>query len=188
MEKYVKSIDQNILLYLNNLVKNWGFVNKFFAEYLIYATPIVLLWLWFYDFKAKKVALRAFTSVILAWPIIAYFVGKFFNRPRPFEVGGIQELLFHRPTYSFPSDHAAAIFALAASFWFSGYKKLGGAFFFGGIVICFFRVATGIHWPSDIVAGALIGILAAWIVDLLDKPLNMIYEFIIKIMQKIKLA
>lgn len=188
MPHFITVFDQRILYYLNNLVKNWGFFNKFFAEYLVYSMPLVLLWLWFYDQKSKKIAMRAFASIIVAWPVLAYMVGKLVPRDRPFEVGGIKELLFHRPTYSFPSDHAAALFALAASFYFSGNKKLGFIFGVIAIVISFFRVSTGLHWPSDVIAGAIIGIVAAWLVDLFDKPLNIIYDFIIKLAQKMRLA
>lgn len=182
------ALDQKILFWLNSQIKTWGFWNKLGAEYLIYLVPITLLWLWFYDLKAKKVALRAVTAIILAWPVLALTIGHFINRDRPFDLGGIRELVFHRPTYSFPSDHAAALFALTASLWFSGYKKLSLLFLVISIVVSIFRVGTGLHWPSDILGGAVLGIIAAWLVDLLDKPLNIVYEFIIKIARKLRLA
>ncbi len=188
MKVYLLAIDQKILYWLNAKVQNLGFLNKFFAEWLVYTMPLVLLWLWFYSEKSKKVAMRALTSIILAWPIFALIIGKITDRPRPFDVGGIRELIFHRPTYSFPSDHAAALFALAASFWFSGDKKLGAIFFGIATVVSVFRVATGLHFPSDIVAGAVIGFVAAWLVDLFDKPLNIVYEIIIRLARKVRLA
>lgn len=185
---FIKNIDQTILHYLNNLVKSWGFVNKFFAEYLIYFMPLVLIWLWTYSEKSKKVAMRAFSSAILSWFGLAWVIGQFIHRARPFELGGIKELIFHRPTYSFPSDHAAALFAVAFSFWFSGNKKLGVTFLIIAIVASTFRVATGLHWPSDIVGGAVLGLIAAYLIDLFDKPLNIIYDFIIKLAKKLRLA
>lgn len=188
MKAYLLAVDQKILYYLNNLAKNWGFANKFFAEYLIYGLPLFLIWLWFYDKKSKKVVLRIIASVLLSWQVISRLIGYFIYRPRPFEFGNVRELVFHRPTYSFPSDHAAALFAVAAAFWFVGNRKLAIIFFAIASVICFFRVATGIHWASDIVAGAFIGIVAAWLIDLFDKPLNIFYEFILKIAQKLRLA
>jgi len=184
----VQKFDQQVLNWLNQLVEKWGFANKFFAEYLMYAIPLILLWLWFYDQKSKKVALRAFVAMMVAWPILGLIIGNLVHRARPFELGGVKELLFHRPTYSFPSDHAAALFAVTASFWFSGNKKLSYLVLIVAIVICIFRVATGLHWPSDILAGAVLGILAGWLVDLFDKPLDLFYNLIIKIAQKLRLA
>jgi len=69
---------------------------------------------------------------------------------------------------SFPSGHAAIYFALAVSiilfFRFSediskrkwGWRFLGAAFLIGVA-----RIFIGFHWPSDILAGAIIGIISA---------------------------
>lgn len=184
----IQNWDLKILLKLNHAFLNAGFLNKFFAEYLTYSLPLILLITWFYSEKTKKPAIRAFFSVILAWPIFATIVGHFISRPRPFENGGVQELVFHRPTYSFPSDHAAALFAVAFSFLFSGEKKLAYLMFIIAILVSFFRVAAGIHWPTDILAGLAIGLFAAWIIKVLDPYLDGIYDWIIKMMKKVKLG
>src|SRR4030042_2906191 len=129
MITWINNFDLQILLPLNHFFsKNGGFFNKFFAEYLIYVIPLILVFVWFWSKQAKKVALRALFSTILAWPILAHIIGRIINRPRPFETSGVQELIFHRPTYSFPSDHAAALFAIAFSFYLSGSNKLWYAF------------------------------------------------------------
>ncbi len=185
----IESIDQKTVSFLNNFLINHSnsSVNKFFGEYLIYGLPLLLIILWFWG-KNQKTALRAFFSVILAWPILAKITGHFVHRLRPFDLGGVKELIFHRPTYSFPSDHAAALFAVAASFWFSGNKKLSIAVGIAGLVISFFRVSTGLHFPTDILGGIVVGILAAYLIYLFDKPLDLIYNFLIKIAKGLRLA
>lgn len=184
------NVDQKIVLSLNSFFSQHGntMVDKFFAEYLIYALPIILIVLWFYSKDSKKVTLRALFSVILAWPILAYFLGNLINRSRPFEMTGVQELIFHRPDYSFPSDHASALFAFAFSLWFSGYKKLAWVMLGMASVISFFRVATAIHFPTDILGGIVIGLISAYLIDLFDKPLNLVYNFILKICRFCRLA
>jgi len=184
----LKSWDLKILVTLNAYFAKHSSFNKILAEYLIYFLPVILIVVWFWSKESKKLALRGLFSIILAWPIFSTIIGKLVNRPRPFEVSGVQELLFHRPDYSFPSDHAAALFALAFSFWFSGAKKLALGVFAYALVISFFRVATGIHWPSDILAGIVIGLIAAYTIDLFDKPLNIVYNFILKIAHFLRLA
>lgn len=189
MINFINFWDWKILGILNPFFSlRGGFSNKLFAEYLIYSLPLILIVLWFFSAKGKIVALQALFSAILAWPILAFIIGNIVNRPRPFEVGAIQELVFHRPSYSFPSDHAAALFAVAFSIWFSGSKKLAILVFILAIIISFYRVATGIHFPSDIIAGIVIGLVAALLIRLLDGILQPIYNFIIRIMKKIRLA
>ncbi|WP_353858163.1 phosphatase PAP2 family protein [Azospirillum formosense] len=60
---------------------------------------------------------------------------------------------------SFPSDHAVLFFALAAALWWS--NRLVGAFAFLWtlVVICLPRVYLGLHFPTDILAGGVVGVL-----------------------------
>ena len=123
----------------------------FFAEYLEYFLAVlVFLVLW----KKWGGILQAFVAGILArWGIIE-IIRFFWQRPRP---------LIEYTEPSFPSGHAAFFFAL--SFVVYQNNKKAGLFFFGAS--CFVvtsRVYLGFHWFSDIVAGALIGILVAWLV------------------------
>jgi undecaprenyl-diphosphatase len=189
MIERINNFDLKILLSLNGfLAKHGGFWDKFLAEYLTYFLPLILVILWFWNEKAKKVALRGLFAAILAWPVLAAIIGKIVNRPRPFNISGVQELVFHRPDVSFPSEHSAALFAVAMSFYLSGYKKLAWVMFGIAIVVSFFRVATGIHFPTDVIAGAVLGLIAAYLIQLFDKPLNIVYNFLIKIAKIVRLA
>ncbi|MGY4234709.1 undecaprenyl-diphosphatase [Bradyrhizobium sp. USDA 4449] len=58
---------------------------------------------------------------------------------------------------SFPSDHATYLFAIAAGFW--RISRVGGALFgVFALLVSTSRVFLGIHFPADILVGALIGI------------------------------
>lgn len=189
----IQNWDLKILLKLNHAFLHAGFLNTFFAEYLTYTLPFILLGVWFWPAVSssngnKKAAIRAFFAVILAWPILATLIGHFVHRNRPFESGGVQELIFHRPTVSFPSDHAAALFAVATSFYLSGQKKLSYVMFAIAIAVSFFRVATAIHWPTDILGGIVVGVFSAYVIYFLDKKLDGVYNWIIKMMKKVKLG
>lgn len=82
----------------------------------------------------------------------------FYNRPRPFEVlTDLNLLLSHSPGGSFPSGHAAFFFALAAVVS-RYYPKTSILFFAAAFSLSLNRVVVGLHWPSDIVGGAVIGI------------------------------
>jgi undecaprenyl-diphosphatase len=67
---------------------------------------------------------------------------------------------------SFPSDHAAMFFALAMSLWFIS-RSLGIlSLIYVSVVICAPRVYLGLHYPTDMLVGAAVGIGAAWVVNL----------------------
>ncbi len=65
---------------------------------------------------------------------------------------------------SFPSGHATFYFALATIVYFYN-KKVGIWFFIVSFFIAVARVFVGVHWPSDILAGALLGILMGYILN-----------------------
>ena len=103
-------------------------------------------------------------AIIFGGAAIAYGLAEvikyFFPSPRPFLVLEKVNLLFQHGGFdSFPSAHAAIFFALATGVWFLN-KKLGLIFFLGAILISLARVSAGIHWPSDILAGAGLGLVA----------------------------
>lgn len=60
---------------------------------------------------------------------------------------------------SFPSDHAMLFFALGTGLWQVNRWMGWFAYLWATFVICLPRVYLGIHYPSDVVAGAILGVL-----------------------------
>ena len=64
---------------------------------------------------------------------------------------------------SFPSDHAALFFALATTLWMVS-KRFGLlAYCYAFFAICLPRIYLGIHYPTDIIAGAMLGMGAVFL-------------------------
>lgn len=87
-------------------------------------------------------------------------------RDRPFVVQGFTPMVEQSVTAALPSGHAAVFFALATAVWFMD-RRWG--YWFGALALVngVARVAAGVHWPSDILAGAAVGILSALLVRLI---------------------
>ena len=85
------------------------------------------------------------------------------NKKRPYEKLPIQSLIKKDTKgQSFPSRHVFSIF-LIATLWFFFWKPVGIFLFIAGIFLAIIRVIGGVHFVSDVCAGALLGVLAGWI-------------------------
>jgi undecaprenyl-diphosphatase len=68
-------------------------------------------------------------------------------------------------SYSFPSGHAAASF-VAAYLLSKKDKKRAWVYYVVALLISFSRIYLGKHYPSDVLAGALIGTLIGWGIEI----------------------
>lgn len=190
----ILQIDQNILVAVNSFFvgksKLLDEIVAFFAVYLVYLLPIILVWMWFRYKKNRLQIFLAFLGTIIAWLLITkLIVPSIWFRARPdLAAIGIKELLFHRPDYSFPSDHATALFGLTFGFYLFGWKKAGYWFLAYAIIISFFRIVIGVHFPLDIIAGAFSGFIGVYLVKIFAKPAEKyLYNPIIKMMKKLRI-
>lgn len=127
-------------------------------------------------FKAKQwgkelffdAAIGVCTALFVNWLIPLFYI-----RPRPFIDHAVKQLLPMDPaSKSFPSDHTAVSFAIAMAVF--QYNKFWGIIFFVfAAIVSIGRIYGGVHYPADIIAGAVIGIIASFFVKkLLDSLLK----------------
>ncbi len=137
-----------------------GFVT-FFASFLIWLMFAGVLVLWVIDGRIKKEeALHALAAALVAW-LLAEGIKIIFPTLRPFQTNGHEVLTLTIPKDSaFPSGHSAASFGLAMTIWLHD-RKLGWIFLITALSIGIARVLGNVHYPQDILGGALVGILIA---------------------------
>ena len=151
---------------LFHIINSLAGQNYYVDQVLIFASNVfgyiliggLLFFLAFHEDK-KKGARDVF--VILAAAVVAYILSKLIKysilSPRPFEVLSDAHVLYtHGGGDSMPSGHATFYMALASSLFFY-HKKIALAYFLGALIIGGARVAVGVHWPLDVLAGFIIG-------------------------------
>jgi undecaprenyl-diphosphatase len=162
-------MDTSLFQFIDSFAGKWwplDWLGIFSANYLGYFLVLAII-IFLIKIKDRKQRIYFFSlailSVILARGIITEIIRFFYYQPRPFLVLEIQPLIAQAPTGSFPSGHAAAFFALAlAVFYFN--RKWGCWIFALSLFMGLARIFTGVHWPSDILAGVLIGLVSAFLV------------------------
>lgn len=115
--------------------------------------------------KTRKIGggvlLALFASFIINNGILKNLV----NRTRPYEViAGLEILIGKQVDSSFPSGHTGSSFAAATVLYLTLPKKFGIPALIFAALMGFSRLYVGVHYPTDVLAGMVIGILIGWAV------------------------
>ena len=163
MVKWLLSLDGNILLWIQENLRTdvlnsvFKFITSLGDGGVIWiALTAILL---FYP-KTRKVGLMCAFALIFSHIANNTILKNLICRPRPFDSLANLTVLIEKPTsFSFPSGHTASSFACA---WVM-FRKLPGKFGVPAIILAaligFSRLYIGVHYPSDVLAGMLGGIL-----------------------------
>ena len=155
-------------------------VSDFFAPV---AGSLVLLGLWLSGRAADRfgnqlVTIPGASSVGIANAITSFINAQVF-RPRPFLDNDLP-LLFYQPTdSSYPSNAAAVGFALATAV-FVRHRRMGAALYVLALLWGLARVYAGVHYPSDILAGAAVGLASGLAVTFFWRRLIAIPRFVLR--------
>ena len=140
------------------------------AVYALY--PLLLIYLAVYHLTDKE---PGFVPALLVPGISFVLVSIFrswYDAPRPYEIPGAEPPLIKKdaPGKSFPSRHIFSIFVIAVTFFWV-WPVPGILIGIAGILLAWSRVAGGVHFPRDVIAGALIGVFSGVIGYYLILPL-----------------
>ncbi|GAA7026960.1 phosphatase PAP2 family protein [Helicobacter pylori] len=170
---------QQLDLFFTDLIRNnpapiqgsawlsFAFFSTWFAQSKLTTSIALLISLWFGFQKRMALALWFFFSILLG-EITLKLLKHFVARPRPATNGELGELAFAHG-FSFPSGHAlaSALFygSLALLLCYSNAnhrtKTIGAVvLLFWIFLMAYDRVYLGVHYPSDVLGGFLLGV--AW--------------------------
>ena len=161
------NVDAEIVLWLNQWAGRSATLDAIekliVSDYFIpVSMSLCLLAMWFVgkDTRTRDAHQRAVLRALIAVGfanLVVLMLNQHYFRDRPFANHELT-LLFYQPTdSSFPANPAAVAFAMASGMW-EGSRKLG-AFLYGLATLWgLSRVYAGVFYPSDVVAGAVIGV------------------------------
>ncbi len=137
----------------------------FFAHWFPYLLALCAA-VYAFVFRGQNSVLRScvyiFLPTLLAW-IVAEIIKIIYPVARPFEALHFTPLISANDSFdSFPSGHATFFAALGVTIFLRN-KKIGSGFLLGALLIGLARIAAGVHFPGDILAGFLLGGLIAYL-------------------------
>lgn len=112
--------------------------------------------------KTRRAGMTAALSMILTLLVVNLLIKPLAARTRPYEViDGLRCIVAWERDFSFPSGHSAHSFACAWTLLRCAPRKLGLPALVLAVLISLSRLYVGVHYPSDVLCGALAGILMA---------------------------
>lgn len=162
MTDFLYSIDVNLFYFINQTI-SVKFLDKFFliiTDVKHWYIAYIILW-FILIFKGGRIGKIAAVGAILLITVSDQFTSHFLKdiiaRVRPCHViEDARMLVSCKGSYSFPSAHAVNNFALAV-FMLRLFPKYKWILLIVASLVALSRPYIGVHYPSDIVAGALIG-------------------------------
>ena len=110
--------------------------------------------------KTRRVGITVLTALVFSLIVCNLTIKPLAARIRPYDLREGIEIIISKPLdFSFPSGHSSASFAAAAAL-FAYYKKWGAGALTLAALIAFSRLYLYVHYPSDVLAGTVLGLLA----------------------------
>ncbi len=172
---FLYSVDAALFTFLNQTTSNplgdllWPLITHY-DRFLVVRILLLLVWLGLMikgGPQGRRVALLLVPVLFAADQLSSSVLKELIGRTRPCHaidgvsvVESVRLLVDCGPGKSFPSSHAVNNFAVATLFSYY-YRKWTWAFVVWASLVALSRPAVGVHYPSDIVGGALIGTMIA---------------------------
>jgi len=113
--------------------------------------------------RTRKTGAVFLLALVLNFILNTLILKNIFARPRPFQsLEMLSTLVPSPPGFSFPSGHTSSAFSCMVTLFFTG-KKFAPYALIYSILMGFSRVYVGVHYPSDVIIGALVGVVCAYL-------------------------
>ena len=191
------ALEAELVAWLNQSVGRFYLLDRFI--YLLvsdYFLPLLMcfwgLGLWFHgrDAKSRETNQRGVLTgaISLGFANLAVLLlNQQYFRERPFIHHHLANLLYAPTDSSFPANPAAVAFALAVGVWMKN-RRAALVLIFLAALWSLARVANGLHYPSDVLAGGLIGVAVACLVTLGLRAIEPVPTWVLRAARSLHLA
>ncbi len=165
---YLMDINQSLFLRLNHAAQFmpitwWGYIT-YLGDGMAVGCILAVVFR-----KDPKIALVGIIAVLTSG-IIVQVLKSYFSIPRPAGILNLDEFYLFGDilkSRGFPSGHSSTAFSLLGTFFYTrDNNKRGWLSFSAALLIAFSRVAIGVHWPEDILAGSMIGLATIYLISI----------------------
>ena len=165
------NMDGGVLLFIQEYIRNpildaiLIFITKLGNGGMIWIAATIALLI---PKKTRKVGIMSAVALLGSLIINNEIIKNLVKRPRPFVTFTDLQIIIPTPSqYSFPSGHTSSSFAAAAVFYRHLPKKLGISSVVLAGLIGFSRLYVGVHYPTDVIAGVVMGIFLSYLAEYL---------------------
>lgn len=190
------AIDLEVLYFFNSFAQQWPEFDLFvraLSQINLFKGGVFITLLWFLWFSLKQVRIPLIVTVIGSMATMAITRTLALTLPFRFRPRHDETLNFMLPhgsklaemqgNSSFPSDHAALFFALSTGLFLANKKAGMFAYLYTLVFICSPRIYLGLHFLSDIIMGAMIGIAMILLFQMIEKKVKY-SAYLIKVEEK----
>ncbi len=164
MLQYIVELDGTALLFIQEYVRmEWlNPIVLFFtslgnagAVWIVLAAALLI------QKKYQKAGLAMAISLLLGFLVTNLLLKNWVCRPRPYTAIPQLVPLVTAGDWSFPSGHSTSSMAAALAMFCRTPRRIGTPPLVLAAIICLSRLYVGVHYPTDVLCGTLIGALAA---------------------------
>jgi undecaprenyl-diphosphatase len=170
-------VNENLFRLINDLGKEHTSFNPvfiFIAEYMVFFLALAVITFWFTRVYKNRIMVICGSITFFIAEVFGKIAGKIHSNHQPFaELSNVNQLIEKTVDNSFPSDHTILFFSFCVTFcMFRGAR--GSFWIILAILVGISRIWVGVHYPADILVGAMISMGTAFIVFRIIPKLNII--------------
>ncbi|MDQ0817078.1 undecaprenyl-diphosphatase [Bacillus pumilus] len=159
----MQGYNEDLFRWVNQLSIDHGYLNPLFiglAEYTVLLAALMCLFFWFQNRSSNRAMVVSAGFTFILAELIGKIAGIFYSNQQPFaEMSHVNLLIQKEVNNSFPSDHTIFIFSVCLIFWL--FHKRHVYWLIIACAVGFSRIWVGVHYPFDVLAGAVIACLTA---------------------------